>query len=128
MVQLVTRGIRVSVEVFFEGTYFKDYKLNYSFAYQITINNQGKEAVQLQSRHWEIIDSLYPKTTIDGEGVIGKKPVISSGKSYTYKSGCLLKSSAGAMHGHYNFINLATTKKFRVYIPKFKLSPAFAMN
>lgn len=128
MVQLVTRGIRVSVEVFFEGTYFKDYKLNYSFAYQITINNQGKEAVQLQSRHWEIIDSLYPKTTIDGEGVIGKKPVISSGKSYSYKSGCLLKSSAGAMHGHYNFINLATTKKFRVYIPKFILSPSFAMN
>ena len=41
----MTRGIRVSVEVFFEGTYFKDYKLNYSYAYQITIYNQGKEAV-----------------------------------------------------------------------------------
>ena len=128
MVQLITRGIRVSVEVFFEGTYFKDYKLNYSYAYQITIHNQGKEAVQLQSRHWEIIDSLRPKTIIDGEGVIGKKPVISAGKSYTYKSGCLVTSSVGAMDGHYNFINLATTKKFRVYIPKFKLSPAFAMN
>lgn len=128
MVQLLSRGIRVCVEVFFEGTYFKNYNLNYSYAYQITIHNQGKEAVQLQSRHWEIIDSLRPKTNIDGEGVVGKKPVISPGKSYTYKSGCLVTSSVGAMDGHYNFINLATTKKFRVYIPKFKLSPAFAMN
>lgn len=128
MVQLITRGIRVSVEVFFEGTYFKDYKLNYSYDYQVNIYNQGKEAVQLQSRHWEIIDSLHPKIIIDGEGVIGKKPVVSPEKSYTYKSGCLITSSVGAMHGHYNFINLATTKKFRVYIPPFKLSPAFAMN
>ena len=72
MLQLLSRGILVSVEVFFEGTYFKDYKLNYSYAYQITIYNQGKDAVQLQSRHWEIIDSLRPKTIIDGEGVVGK--------------------------------------------------------
>lgn len=93
MVQLLTRGIRVSVEVFFEGTYFKDYKLNYSYAYQITIHNQGKESVQLQSRHWEIIDSLRAKTIIDGEGVVGKKPVIAPGKSYTYSSGCLVTSS-----------------------------------
>ena len=128
MVQLLTRGIRVSVEVFFEGTYFKDYKLNYSYAYQITIQNQGKEAVQLQSRHWEIIDSLRPKIIIDGEGVVGKKPLISPGKSFSYQSGCLITSSIGAMHGHFNFINLATTKRFRVYIPKFKLSPAFAIN
>ena len=128
MVQLLTSGIRVSVEVFFEGTYFKDYKLNYSHAYQITICNQGKEAVQLQSRHWEIIDSLRPKIIIDGEGVVGKKPVISPGKSFSYRSGCLITSSIGAMQGHFNFINLATTKKFRVYIPKLKLSPAFAIN
>jgi ApaG protein len=128
MVQQLTRGILISVEVFFEGTYFKDYKLNYSYAYQITIYNQGKEAVQLQSRHWEIIDSLRPKIIIDGEGVVGKKPVVSPGKSYSYRSGCLVTSSVGAMHGHYNFINLSTTKKYRVYIPKFKLSPAFAMN
>ena len=128
MVQLLTRGIRVSVEVFFEGTYFKDYKLNYSYAYQITIQNQGKEAVQLQSRHWEIIDSLRPKIIIDGEGAVGKKPLISPGKSFSYQSGCLITSSIGAMHGHFNFINLATTKRFRVYIPKFKLSPAFAIN
>ena len=128
MLQLLTSGIRVSVKVFFEGTYFKNYILNYSYAYHITIENEGKEAVQLQSRHWVIIDSLRPQTLIDGEGVVGKKPVIYPGKAFSYKSGSLISSSVGAMIGHYNFINLATTKKFKAYIPKFKLSPAFALN
>ena len=128
MLQLLTSGIRVSVKVFFEGTYFKNYILNYSYAYHVTIENQGKEAVQLQSRHWVIIDSLRPQTIIDGEGVMGKKPVIYPSKTFSYKSGSLISSSIGAMRGHYNFINLATTKKFKAYIPKFKLSPAFALN
>ena len=128
MVQLLTRGIRVSVKVFFEGTYFKNYKLNYSYAYEVTIENQGEDLVQLQSRHWNIFDSLRPKSIIYGEGVVGKKPIIQPGKSYTYSSMCLISSSLGAMVGHYNFINLATARKFRVYIPKFRLSPAFAMN
>ena len=128
MLQLLTSGIRVSAKVFFEGTYFKNYILNYSYAYHITIENEGKEAVQLQSRHWVIIDSLRPQTIIDGEGVVGKKPVIYPSKTFSYKSGSLISSSIGAMSVHYNFINLATTKKFKAYIPKFKLSPAFALN
>ena len=128
MLQLLTSGIRVSVKVFFEGTYFKNYILNYSYAYHVNIENEGKEAVQLQSRHWVIIDSLRPQTIIDGEGVVGKKPVIYPGKTFSYKSGSLISSSVGAMIGHYNFINLATAKKFKAYIPKFKLSPAFALN
>ena len=87
----------------------------------------GKEAVQLQSRHWVIIDSLRPQTIIDGEGVIGKTSIYPS-KTFSWQSGSLISSSIGAMRGHYNFINLATTKKFKAYIPKFKLSPAFALN
>ena len=128
MVQLLTRGIRVSVVVFFEGTYFKDYKLNYSYAYQITIHNQGKEAVQLQSRHWEIIDSLRPKIIIDGEGVIGENPTIKPGDSFIYSSGCLITSPVGAMRGFYNMIDINNGKKFRAYIPTFKLNAPQALN
>ena len=128
MLQLLTSGIRVSIKVFFEGKYFKNYIINYYYAYHVNIENEGKEAVQLQSRHWVIIDSLRPQTIIDGEGVVGKKPVIYPGKTFSYKSGSLISSSVGAMIGHYNFINLATAKKFKAYIPKFKLSPAFALN
>ena len=128
MIQQVTQGIRISVVSFFEGTYFKNYRIHFSFGYRISISNQGKDIVQLQSRHWKIFDALKATSIVDGEGVVGKKPVIKPGQVYTYQSGCLLSSPLGAMQGHYNMINLATTKKFRAYIPKFELSPPFALN
>lgn len=128
MIQLATQGIRITVETFFEGSYFKNYKLHYSFGYKISIYNQSSNTVQLQSRHWNIFDALSPVSTVDGEGVLGKKPVIKPGHSHQYRSGCLISSSIGSMSGYFNMINLATAKKFRAYVPKFKLSPAFALN
>ena len=68
----------------------KNYKMHYAFGYTITIENQSKDAVQLTSRHWKIYDSLNDIEQLDGEGVIGKKPVIEPGESHTYNSGCLL--------------------------------------
>src|SRR5690606_22798979 len=93
-----------------------------------TIENQSKDAVQLTSRHWQIYDSLNELEILDGEGVIGKKPVIEPGGSHTYSSGCLLASTLGAMKGHYNMVTLATSEKFRVYIPTFKFRARFALN
>jgi len=128
MVQQVTQGIKISVETNFEGTFYKNYKVNFAFGYKVTIENQSKDSVQLNSRHWEIMDALNNVEIIDGEGVIGKKPVLKPGESHTYTSGCLLASPFGAMQGHYNMVNFTTTKKFKVSIPTFKLSAVFAMN
>lgn len=128
MVQQVTQGIKVSVETLFEGTFYKDYKMCYAFAYTITIENQGNDAVQLVSRHWEIKDALNDLEVVDGEGVIGKKPILRSGEKHTYSSGCLLQSPFGAMQGYFSMINFATTRKFRVKIPSFKLSAPLAIN
>jgi ApaG protein len=128
MIQQVTKGIKISVETSFEGTFFKNYKMHFAFGYQITIENQSKDSVQLTSRHWQIFDALNNIEIVDGEGVIGKKPVLKPGESHTYQSGCLLASPIGAMRGHYNMVNFTTTKKFRVFIPTFKLSAPFALN
>lgn len=102
--------------------------MHYAFGYTITIENQSKNAVQLTSRHWKIFDSLNDMETLDGEGVIGKKPVIEPGQSHTYNSGCLLTSPIGAMKGHYNMVTMDNDVKFRVYIPTFKFSAPFALN
>jgi len=128
MVQQVTRGIKISVETNFEGTFYKNYKVHFAFGYMVTIENQSKDAVQLNSRHWEILDALNNTEFVAGEGVIGKKPVLKPGESHTYTSGCLLTSPFGAMQGHYNMINLNNTTKFKVTIPAFKLSAQFALN
>lgn len=128
MITQVTKGIKISVQTTFEGTFFKNYKMHYAFGYTITIENQSKDAVQLTSRHWKTYDSLNDMETLDGEGVIGKKPVIQPGESHTYNSGCLLTSPIGAMKGHYNMVTMDSTEKFRVYIPTFKFSAPFALN
>lgn len=128
MVQQVTRGIKISVKTNFEGTFYKNYKIHYAFGYKVTIENQSKDSVQLNARHWTILDALNNIETVSGEGVIGKKPVLKPGESHTYNSGCLLTSPFGAMQGHYSMINFTTTKKFDVAIPTFKLSAPFAIN
>lgn len=128
MVSQITRGIKISVLTSFEGTYFKNYKIHFAFTYHITIENQSKDSVQLNSRHWEIFDALNTTETVDGEGVIGKKPVVKPGENYTYSSGCLLSSPIGAMKGYFSMINFTSTKSFKVEIPAFKLSAPFAIN
>lgn len=128
MVQQVTRGIKISVETNFEGTFYKNYKIHYAFGYKVTIENQSKDSVQLNARHWIILDALNTVETVSGEGVIGKKPVLKPGESHSYTSGCLLTSPFGAMQGHYSMVNFTTTKKFNVTIPTFKLSAPFAIN
>lgn len=128
MIQQVTRGIKISIETNFEGTFYKNYKVHFAFGYQITIENQSKDSVQLTSRFWKIKDALNRTEIVEGEGVIGKKPVIKPGESHTYKSGCLLTSPFGSMSGFYSMINFTSTRKFRVAIPSFKLSAPFALN
>ena len=128
MVQQVTRGIKISIETNFEGTFQRNYRMHFAFAYRITIENQSKNSVQLTSRFWNIKDSLNHTETVEGEGVVGKKPVLKPGESHTYKSGCLLTSPFGAMSGFYNMVDFSSTRKFKVAIPSFKLSAPYALN
>ena len=128
MINHVTKGIRVSVKTIFDGSYFKNYNLNFSFSYIIKITNHGKSTVQLKSRHWRIFDSLNCDIIIDGEGVTGEKPLIKPGDSFEYSSGCLITSPVGAMRGFYNMIDVNNGKKFRAYIPTFKLNAPQALN
>ncbi len=128
MIQQVTSGIKISVVTSFEGSFYKNHKMTFAFGYYITIENQSKDSVQLTSRFWKIKDALNHTEIVQGEGVIGKKPVLKPGESHTYNSGCLLSSPFGAMRGHYKMINFTSSKKFKVSIPSFKLSAPSAPN
>lgn len=128
MVQQITSGIKISVKTHFEGTFYKNYKIHFAFGYKVTIENQSKDSVQLTSRFWKIKDALNYTEVVEGEGVVGKKPVLLPGEKHVYSSGCLLSSPFGSMNGHYNMVNFTSTKKFKVIIPSFKLSAPFALN
>ena len=128
MVQQVTNGIKISVKKKFEGNSYQNYRMYFSFSYSITIENQSNDSVQLISRHWNIFDSLKDLNIVEGEGVIGKKPILAPKKSYTYSSYCNLTSPIGSMKGFFNMINFTTTKNFRVHIPSFQLTVPAILN
>ena len=128
MVSQITQGVKISVKTNFEGTYFKNFIGNFSFSYTITIENHSKDTVQLLMRHWEIYDSLNGVTIVDGEGVVGQKPVLKPGEMHTYNSGCLITSPHGSMKGFFKMINFTSTRVFKVSIPSFNLNVPFALN
>ncbi|MBJ2174886.1 Co2+/Mg2+ efflux protein ApaG [Aureibaculum algae] len=128
MVQQVTNGIKISVKTKFEGMSNQNRRLLFTFSYEITIENQSNASVQLMSRHWKIFDSLKSLEIVEGEGVIGKKPVLAPKKSYTYSSYCNLTSPTGAMKGFFNMINFTNTNRFKVNIPSFQLTVPAVLN
>lgn len=128
MIEQITKGIKITVDTNFEGKRYQNLRLYYAFSYSITIENQSSDTVQLISRHWNIFDSLSDLETVDGEGVIGEKPIISPKESYTYDSHCLLSSAIGAMNGYYNMINFSSSKQFKVLIPTFHLMIPATLN
>ena len=128
MIQQVTKGIKISITSNFEGNRYQNSKVYYAFSYSITIENQGSDTVQLLSRRWNIFDSLNESEVVEGEGVVGKKPILAPKKSYTYSSYCNLTSPIGSMKGFFNMINFTTTKNFRVYIPSFQLTVPAILN
>jgi hypothetical protein len=82
---------KISVLTSFEGTYFKNYKLHYAFSYQITIENNSKDTVQLVTRHWEIFFERKKNEIVDGEGVIGKTSFKATNSTTIAQAACYLR-------------------------------------
>ena len=128
MVTQITSNIKISVITNYEGIYYKEYQMLHAFSYQITIENLSSDVVQLQTRHWDIFDTLNNVETVEGEGVVGKTPILAPGKKYVYSSGCMLKGPIGAMNGFYTMANFSNNTYFKVQIPTFKLVVPYAIN
>ena len=100
MFKAVTNDIEVCVETFYQES--KNYR--HSFAYRITIKNNGINTVMIQSRFWLITYSDGSKIKVVGEGVVGKTPTLNPGTYFTYTSGCVIETPIGKMNGHYIMI------------------------
>ncbi|MDE9445605.1 Co2+/Mg2+ efflux protein ApaG [Xenorhabdus bovienii] len=97
------------------------------FAYTISIHNLGHSPVQLISRYWRITNSDGHRTEVQGEGVVGKQPVILPGTDYRYSSGTILETPLGTMEGHYE-MRYHDGRPFRVAIPVFRLAIPTLIN
>jgi len=128
MVQQVTDGVSITVEVFYQPAQSNPLSSEYLFAYRITIENLSTMPVKLLRRHWHIIDSNGSVREVEGEGVVGQQPIIQPGESHQYVSAANLRSDIGKMHGTYQMENLYNKKTFLVTIPEFSLIAPFKLN
>lgn len=94
----------------------------YFYAYTVKIVNNGKKTCQLLNRHWIIRDGNGREEHIQGEGVVGVRPVLTPGKNFQYTSFCPLRTPTGNMRGFYEMVDLEHNK-FKVTIPVFFLRP-----
>jgi ApaG protein len=74
----------------------------------------------LRTRYWKITDASGHVQEVRGAGVVGEQPVLKPGDSYSYTSGCPLKTSSGFMVGAYQ-MQLASGELINVEIPPFSL-------
>ncbi|MDQ8027091.1 MAG: Co2+/Mg2+ efflux protein ApaG [Brevundimonas sp.] len=90
------------------------------WAYQVEIVNLSASPVQLVARRWTITDALGHVEEVRGPGVVGEKPTIQPGDSYSYASGCPLGTPSGSMVGAYSMVD-DLGRMFEVAIPAFSL-------
>lgn len=115
-----TRDVTVRVAVSFLPEQSEPGKGRWFWAYHIRLENSGRRAVQLISRHWKITDGRGVRHDVRGEGVVGEQPVIEPGDSYDYVSGCPLHTPTGAMEGTFHIVD-AAGNAFDAAIPRFPL-------
>jgi len=109
------------IEIFPNPEYLGRQSDQYAFAYKITITNRMDFAVKLLNRHWIITHGDGYIEEVRGEGVIGEKPRLEPGQSFTYTSGALIPTPSGSMSGSYEF-EADNGKTFRATIPEFVLA------
>ena len=122
-----TKKINITVNPYFLDDQSEPDDQHFVWAYQVTIDNQSNEKVQLKNRYWKIIDSNGSEQEVRGEGVVGEQPVLNPGEKFEYTSGTPLSTSSGFMEGAYEMQN-DNGDKFDVQIPQFSLDTPFEQN
>jgi ApaG protein len=128
MQTLITSGVEVKVETFYQEEYSKPGLNEFVYSYRITLFNHNSFTVQLLRRIWIISDANSDVKTVEGEGVVGRQPILYPGDSYQYVSGCTLPTPIGKMEGLYIFDNKVSGKEFEVKIPVFRLVSPVILN
>jgi len=117
----MTDGVTVRVAVNFLPEQSRVESGKWFWVYHIRIENDSAEPIQLLTRHWRITDGRGVVNYVDGEGVVGEQPLLASGGSHDYVSGCPLGTAQGSMQGHYT-MRRDDGSRFDVAIPFFPLA------
>jgi ApaG protein len=116
-----TKDIEVSVWPEFVDNKTSQIGELFIWAYHVRIKNKSSESIKLLSRYWRIVDECGNVQEVEGEGVVGEKPLIISNGAYQYSSGVHLKYPSGIMSGKYRIEKTSNKEIFEIKIPNFSL-------
>jgi len=118
-----TEGITVTASPVYLDGQSDAIEHKFAFAYFIRIENGRSKQVQLLRRHWLIYDSKGNVKDVEGEGVVGKQPILQPGEIHQYNSYCVIETFEGYMEGTY-LMEDESGERFEVSIPRFNLRAA----
>lgn len=124
----LAKKVKVTVDTEYQQEYSNPSQQHFVFTYRISIENNSDKTIQLKTRHWEIIDTTYASREVEGEGVVGKQPILEPGQTHQYVSGCNLRSGIGKMSGYYLMEKVVDGKEFKVDIPEFAMVVPTKLN
>ena len=119
-----TKKINITVNPYFLDDQSEPEDQHFVWAYQVTIDNQSDEKVQLKNRYWKIIDSNGSEQEVRGEGVVGEQPILNPGEKFEYTSGTPLKTNNGIMQGFY-LMSQDNGTQIKIDIPTFSLDSPY---
>jgi len=90
------------------------------FAYFITIHNDSDIAVTIKARKWVVKNSRGEITAVEGDGVVGKTPLLEPGEDFSYNSYHLQSTNSAEAEGSYIGVD-ENGRKILVRIPKFTM-------
>ena len=125
--EAVTNGIRVRVQAEYSADKSRPAMQEWFFLYTVRISNEGRDVVQLVTRHWIVTDATGHVEEVRGEGVVGQQPTLRPGESFEYTSGCPLTTPFGVMEGTYQMVP-AEGKPFDAKIAPFTLSEPYTIH
>lgn len=124
MYHKTTHNISVSVQPIYLDEQSSPDENYFVWAYNVKIENSGRDTVQLRSRYWKITDARGRVQEVRGPGVVGEQPVLGPGDSFEYTSGTPLPTPSGFMVGTYQMVS-ESGEQFDVAIPAFSLDSPY---
>ena len=119
-----TRDIQVTVRPIYLDEQSEPDENRYFWAYQVRIENRGRETVQLLNRYWNITDATGKVVEVRGPGVVGEQPVLKPGEAFEYTSGTPLATPSGIMVGSYE-MTTDSGERFEIAVPAFSLDSPY---
>ncbi len=118
--EATTEAVTVTVRPTYLDDKSQPLARRFVFGYVVRIANDGAQEVQLMRRRWHIRDADGGVQEVEGEGVVGRQPMLAPGEAHTYQSFCVLPTFDGSMEGDY-LMQRADGARFRAVIPRFFL-------